>query len=291
MIRNRALCFAAVAVVLAALSASAQSAPAAAPPPSPAASIVFDTVSVKPNRSNDSHPGSMIRPDGFDAENITPIWVMYWAFGHGGDHNENFFSGLPAWVSSDRFDIIAKVAGPDVPVWGHMSDAEKQRMIRDVFADRFKLQAHVETQERPVYAMEVAKGGAKLQAAKPSGGTLIVPAMGGSSIHPDEGWFGFSRTGIVAGNLTMEKFAAYLTTLNLGREVQDRTGLTGRYDLKLDFAPLTATAPSAESAAPAPDAAPDIFTAIQEQLGLKLEPARGPLRTLVIDHIEKPSEN
>src|ERR1039458_222746 len=292
MIRNRALCFAAVAVVLAALSASAQSAPAAAPPPSPAASIVFDTVSVKPNRSNDSHPRSMIRPDGFDAENITPIWVMYWAFGHGGDHNENFFSGLPAWVSSDRFDIIAKVAGPDVPVWGHMSDAEKRRMIRGVFADRFKLQTHVETQERPVYAMVVAKGGAKLQAAKPSGGTLIVPAMGGSSIHPDEGWFGFSRTGIAVGNMTMEKFAAYLTTLNLGREVQDRTGLTGRYDLKLDFAPLTAaTAPSAESTAPAPDAAPDIFTAIQEQLGLKLEPARGPVQTLVIDHIEKPSGN
>ena len=74
--------------------------------------------------------------------------------------------------------------------------------------------------------------------------------------------------------------------------MQDRTGLTGRYDLKLDFAPLiAATAPSAESAAPAPDAAPDIFTAIQEQLGLKLEPARGPVQTIVVDHIEKPSEN
>ena len=233
----------------------------------------------------------MLRPDGFDCENCTPFWVMSWAFGQGSARDDSYFSGLPGWVNSDRFDIIAKVAGPDVPVWKHMSDAEKERMVRDVFADRFKLRTHTEMQDRPVYALIVAKGGAKLTPTKPGGGTMIVPALGGASIHPDEGWFGFSRTGIVAGNMTMEKFAANLGTLNLGRPVQDQTGLAGRYDLKLDFAPVQLSAtPSQEGVASEP-VGPDIFTAIQEQLGLKLKPATGPVETLVIDHIERPSPN
>jgi len=263
-------------------------APAAAQP-APGSSIVFDTVSVKPNKSNDSHPGSMIRPDGFDAENTTPAWVMYWAFGR---YDKAQFSGLPDWARSDRFDIIAKVAGADVPVWGHMSDAEKERMIRDVFADRFKLKTHVETHEQPIYALVVAKGGAKLQAAKPLPASLTTPSANGFSVRPGDGVFAFSRTGIVAVNTTMEELAAHLTALRLGRQVQDRTSLTGRYDFKLDFSPATAAAaPSAEGLAPVPEDYPDIFTAIQEQLGLKLEPGKGPVETLVIDHIERPSEN
>ena len=277
----------ALAIVLANVSAPAQTRVAQ---PAPAASIAFDTVSVKPNKTNDAHPGSMLRPDGFDAENITPIWVMYWAFGQTA-HDEGYFSGLPDWVRNERFDIIAKVAGTDAPVWEHMSDAEKQQMIRAVFADRFKLQTHTETRERPVYALVPAKGGVKLTPAKAGGDTLIVPAMG-TTVRPATGWLGYSRTGIVAGNMTMAEFAAQMGTMKLGRPVQDRTGLTGRYNFKLDFAPITvSTAPAAEGTAAAPDAFPDIFTAIQEQLGLKLEPSKGPVDVLVIDHIERPTEN
>lgn len=263
--------------------AQAQSVSDAAPSANAAKPIVFDTVSVKANKSDDAHQGSMLRPDGFDAENITPIWVMYWAFGQGGVRDESYFSGLPGWASNERFDIIAKVAGPDVPVWRRMSDGEKERMIRDVFADRFKLQTHTETHDRPIYALVVAKGGAMLKETAP-------PPAGkaGSAV----GWLGHSRTGIVAGNMTMAEFAAQLGTMKLGRPVQDRTGLTGRYDFKLNFtAALAAAAPSADEAASTPDSSVDIFTAIQEQLGLKLQPSTGPVQAVVVDHMERPSEN
>lgn len=263
--------------------AFAQAQQPAAPATKP---IVFDTVSVKPNKTNDAHRGSMLRPDGFDAENITPIWVLDWAFGRTAQ-DENYFSGLPGWVSSDRFDIIAKVAGPDVPVWKHMSNAEKQQMIRGVFADRFKLQTHTEAREQLIYALVVAKNGAKLQPARRK-----VVLAGGDGTAIENAWFGRSASGIVAGNMTLDDFAEHLTALQLGRPVQNHTGIAGLYDFKLDFAPMTSGAePSAASPATAPDPAPDIFTAIQEQLGLKLEPGKGPVAFLVIDHIERPSEN
>ena len=259
----------------------------AQPPAAPAAkSIVFDTVSVKPNKSNDAHPGSMLRPDGFDAENTTPIWVLCWAFGKS-TQDENYFSGLPGWVGSDHFDIIAKVAGPDVPVWQHLSNAEKQQMIRGVFADRFKLRTHTEAREQMIYALIVAKNGAKLQPARRK-----AVLAGGDGAAIGNAWFGGSASGIAAGNMTLDDFAEHLTTLQLGRPVQNHTGIAGLYDFKLDFAPMTSSAgPSAGAPATASDAAPDIFTAIQEQLGLKLEPSKGPVEFLVIDHIERPSEN
>jgi uncharacterized protein (TIGR03435 family) len=263
--------------------AQTQSVLDAAPSANTAKPIVFDTVSVKANKSDDAHPGSTLRPDGFDAENITPIWVMYWAFGQGGVRDESYFSGLPGWASSERFDIIAKVAGPDVPVWRNMSDAEKERMIRDVFADRFKLQTHTETHNHPIYALVLAKGGAKLNETAPPPAGKARPSWGG---------FGHSRTGIVAANMTMAEFAGQLGTMKLGRPVLDETGLTGRYDFKLDFtATPAAAAPSVDGAASAPDSYADIFTAIQEQLGLKLQPSTGPVQTVVIDHMERPSEN
>jgi uncharacterized protein (TIGR03435 family) len=274
-------------VIAASASAQTQPKPAAAPP---ASSITFDTVSVKPNRTNNTHTGSMLRPDGFDAENITPAWVMNWAFLRG-THAKPRFSGMPDWARSDCFDIIAKVSGADFPVWNHMSDAEKQQMIRDLFADRFKLRTHIETEEQPVYSLVVAKAGAKLTPAKPLPESLTTPSANGFVVRPSDGIFASSRTGVIARNMTIKEFAANLSTLNLGRPVQDRTGLTGRYDLKLDFSQMTApAAPSAEAAA-APEDYPDIFTAIQQQLGLKLESAKGLVETIVIDHMEHPSEN
>jgi uncharacterized protein (TIGR03435 family) len=272
-------------VLLAAVTAAAQT---PAPPASP---IAFDTISVKQNKTNDSHPGSMLRPDGFDAENVTPSWVMNWAFLRGA-HAKPHFSGLPGWASTEHYDIIAKVAGADFPVWDHMSDAGRQQMICDLFGDRFKLRTHIETEEQPIYALVIAKSGAKLTPAKPLPERFTTPAANGFVVRPTDGLFGFSRTGVIAENMTMEEFAGNLSSLNLGLPVQDRTGLSGRYDLKLDFSQAPAsTAPSAETAAPAPQDFPDIFAAIQQQLGLKLEPAKGPVETIVIDHMERPSEN
>jgi uncharacterized protein (TIGR03435 family) len=219
---------------------------------------------------------------------------MNWAFLRGA-HAKPHFSGLPGWASTEHYDIIAKVAGTDFPVWDHMSDAGRQQMIRDLFADRFKLWTHIETEEQPIYALVIAKTGAKLTPAKPLPERFTTPAANGFVVRPTDGLFGFSRTGVIAENMTMEEFAANLSTLKLGLPVQDRTGLNGRYDLKLDFSQTPAsTAPSAEPTsgeATTPQDYPDIFTAIQQQLGLKLEPAKGPVETIVIDHMERPSEN
>lgn len=269
--------------------AAAQTQPSSSAPPAP--SIIFDTVSVKLNRTNDAHPGSMLRPDGFDAENVTPSWVMNWAFLRGA-HAKPHFSGMPGWASTEHYDIIAKVTGADFPTWDHMSDAGRQQMIRDLFADRFKLRTHIETEQQPVYALVIAKSGVKLTPAKPLPEQLTTPSANGFVLRPTDGAFGLSRTGVVARNMTMEEFAANLSTLKLGLPVQDRTGLTGRYDLKLDYSQMPAPAsPSGEATAPTPQDYPDIFTAIQQQLGLKLEPAKGPVETIVIDHMERPSEN
>ena len=209
----------ALAVIIAATAVTKSQPPPASPQPETA--ITFDTVSVKINKTNDAHPGSMLRPDGFDAENITPSWVMNWAFLRGA-HAKPHFSGMPGWASTEHYDIIAKVAGADFPVWDHMSDAGRQQMIRDLFAERFKLRTHVETEEQPVYALVIAKTGAKLTPAKPLPERLTTPAANGFVLRPTDGAFGLSRTGVVARNMSMEEFAANLSTLKLGLPVQDR---------------------------------------------------------------------
>jgi uncharacterized protein (TIGR03435 family) len=99
--------------------------------------IVFDVVSVKVNKTDAGHPGSVIRPDGLDAENIGLMWVMYWAYGFA-DRDPNHFSGVPDWVKSERVDIIAKVAPQDVAAWNRLSIDERVQMFRGVLEDRFK---------------------------------------------------------------------------------------------------------------------------------------------------------
>jgi uncharacterized protein (TIGR03435 family) len=142
-------------------------------------------------------------------------------------------------------------------------------------ADRFHLQSHLVSREIPAYALIVAKGGAKLTEVKPE-----VNADG----HIDPG-------GIRVGEGQITATAAAMTPLidalsvQLGQPVIDRTGLVGHYNFILQFAPVQAS-PDAQ-----PDARPSLFTAIQEQLGLKLESTKAPVDVVVIDHIEKPSEN
>ncbi|MGP8258864.1 MAG: TIGR03435 family protein [Acidobacteriaceae bacterium] len=250
--------------------------------PSPPAHIVFDVVSVKPNHTMTGHPGPMIRSDSFDAENITPIWVMYWAFGCDMDRDERHFSGLPGWVKSERFDIIAKVADADVPAWKKLPDSEKERMVREVLADRFKLVFHRESHEQPVYALVVAKGGSKMTPVE-------VPAS--DHLYDKYGYVGPEPGGIGGEHANMKALIDFLNGQKLGREVVDRTGLTGNYDFMLKFTPFPMDASPDDVADPSGSPYPYIFTALQEQLGLKLESTRGPVETLVIDHMERPSEN
>jgi bla regulator protein BlaR1 len=168
-------------------------------------------------------------------------------------------SGGPAWVADDRYDIVAKSESP-------ADRAQVMRMLQTLLADRFKLKFHIETKEMPVYSLVVAKNGLRIKEANDDGnGTQID----GDPRHP-----------LVARNISMAGFAGTLSRLQeLDRPVIDATGLKGVFNFTLDY--------SSDAAAPSDNAGPSIFTALTEQLGLKLEAGKGPVDILVIDHVER----
>jgi len=153
--------------------------------------------------------------------------------------------------------------------------------LRSLLADRFQLALHSETKEQPVYALVVNKGGPKLQeSTEPRG---LIRKMGRGTLKAQA-----VELGMLALNLSNE----------LGRSVFDKTGLAGKYDFELKWAPsqdsaaqLGAPPQTAEFALPADPDGPSIFTALQEQLGLRLESGKGPVEVLVIDRAERPSKN
>jgi len=166
----------------------------------------------------------------------------------------------PSWLDSERFDIAGKI-----PLGVAMDQIPQ--MLQSLLAERFKLRAHRETKEQPVYALVAPKNGPKLQKAESSGGR--------------RGGAGRGRAH-VSGKFSMARFADYLSD-QLGRPVLDQTKLDGAYAITLDWVPDS----SEESAS-----GPSIFTALQEQLGLKLVATKGATTVLVIDHVEKaPTEN
>jgi uncharacterized protein (TIGR03435 family) len=181
----------------------------------------------------------------------------------------------PKWLYEARFDIQAKMDSATLEQTQKMSNAERRSFLQGMFqrllADRFKMAAHWETRELPVYALVLAKSGAKLQPTK----------LTESGTHTSSGTGMLTTRGV-----TMADLARTLTQeggRDLGRDVVDKTGLPGRYDLELKWTP-TDSDPSAEPG-------PSIFTAVGEQLGLRLESTKGPVEVLVVDRIEMPSEN
>jgi uncharacterized protein (TIGR03435 family) len=202
--------------------------------------------------------------------------------------------GGPAWINTDGYDIEAK---PE-------SNTDQKRMwlmLRTLLADRFKLAMHNETRNLPVYDLEAVKGGPMLPA--PQGGAcsevLTGPPEAGSRRPAPPCGPGLLKSGtglsLEGISVSMPAFAKMLSTL-LGRDVIDETGFTGRFALHLEFALDDAlvglpnpTGPDA-SGQPA-DARPTIRTAIQEQLRLRLQASTGPVDVLVIDHVERPTEN
>jgi uncharacterized protein (TIGR03435 family) len=200
-------------------------------------------------------------------------------------------SGSPAWMNSDRYDIEAKVEG-------ELKGDDLLLVLKTLLEERFHLKVHRETKDGLVYMLTVAKGGPKLQ---PSNCVAVDPTHIPPPAAPAEklpeicglnkgGGSGPSRMLNMVG-LRMDEPNAVATVPGLTfyfasileRTVIDKTGLSGRFDVHLEYA--------ADSNAPLDDAPPSIFTAVQEQLGLKLESGKGPVETLVIDHVERPTEN
>jgi uncharacterized protein (TIGR03435 family) len=253
---------------------------------------MFDVVSVKPNKSDSGMVRIMGKPDGYSASNVSLKMLVQNAYGI----REDLVSGAPSWADSARFDIDAKVAGSDVDALKKLSPEQRRLILQPLLADRFKLKIHTETKQLPVYELVLAKGGSKLKEAAP-GDTYANGIKGPDGV----GRGGMMRVG--RGQLTAQ--AVPTTSLvnmlsqQLHRTVLDKTGLTGKYDLELNWTPDQGSDPmfkGPDGSQPHSEAAPDssgpsIFTALQEQLGLRLQSAKGPVETLVIDHVEMPSEN
>jgi len=229
----------------------------------------FDVVSVKP--AKDSMTRMQFTPDGLRGTGVTVRFLLY--EGYGGINNEQVLNE-PGWTNTDGFDVEAKVAPADVPTLGKMSFEQRRTMFQSILADRFKLVVHHETRELPIYDLVLAKGGAKFQPSTYEGTTVNT---------------GRSRMHIAGSDDTITLLARELAQ-SQGRVVVNQTGLTGRYDLTLRWTPDDAPPPLLNGA-PDSNAPPGLFTAIQEQLGLKLESAKGPVEVLIIDKINQPSAN
>jgi uncharacterized protein (TIGR03435 family) len=205
--------------------------------------------------------------------------------------------GGPDWINDDRFDVTAKAANSDTP------PLQLLAMVQTLLADRFKLRVHRETREVPVYALVMARDdrrlGPRLQKAAADCDALLAALGRGGAPPPPTPAGERPPCGIrqvpgrmMAGGSLLSDVGRNLAP-STGRLVIDRTGLTGRFDLDLEWTPDSMPTPPPPGAPPSvlpppPADGPSLFAAIQEQLGLKLEATRGPVEVLVIDSAERP---
>lgn len=251
----------------------------------PKKAITFEVASVRPNK--DGRWGGGPTADGYEQNNTLIVYIAQ-AYGLASQR----IKGLPDWcMGDDEFEIHAKVADADIPEWSKSNKTQLQGALQALLADRFQLKGHFETRDAPVYALVVAKGGPKFKAAVPGDAypSGILNASGKPSIGLGYKYEPGSNHGkFVAQGATMAELVQNLNTLvsgGLGRLMVDKTGLEGQYDFSLPIY-------FAWEGNPPPDnPAPSIFTVMQESLGLKLEPTTAPVEFLVIDHIERPTEN
>ncbi len=189
------------------------------------------------------------------------------------DLNPRTVSGGPGWMDAEHFDITAVTPGGVKP-----TRAEQMAMLRSLLVERFRLAFHREEKEFSIYRLEVGKGGAKL---KESAAAVDAPSQLVSVVYPQ-------KMVLPARNVSMGDFVAMLQRAVLDRPVVDKTGLMGRYDFDLEWAPdetqFGGEVPVAKDAA-----APSFFTAVTEQLGLRVEATKGMVSALVVDRAERPS--
>jgi len=242
----------------------------------------YDVASIKENKSGTNRMEWRSTVDGFSATNLHMKSLIASAYGV----NEELVSGGPGWLNSSGFDINAKVAGEDMAALKKLSGKQRDAMLQPLLQDRCKLKAHIETRMLPIFNLEVSRAGTKL---KQSNAPKFDKAE--ARDHPDIKYSGTTMSGpgyFTAYGISMSQLADNLTYV-VDHTVMDKTGLSGTYDIQLKFTREEDTVGSKlDNGA---DPAPSIFTALEEQLGLKLQSTKGPVDTLVIDSIEKPSEN
>jgi uncharacterized protein (TIGR03435 family) len=243
----------------------------------------FDVASVKQNKGDSGMMRWMYTSDGISLTNLSLKNVIASAY----DVKQFLISGGPSWVNNISFDLDAKVAASDVETFKKLSPAQRRLMLQKLLAERFNLAVHFETKTLPVYDLVIATGGPKFKPAAPDPPAPSPDAD--PSDHPKP------RGGLSMGKGMLKlqdmPFSSFVSQLGyaVDREVIDKTGLVGKYNIDLKWTPDDR--PGSESGLTDQDAEPHLFTALQEQLGLKLESAKGPVQTLIIDRAEMPSAN
>ena len=254
------------------------------------ASTEYEVASLRP--SNDSEGAAFVQatPGRLSLTRISLQRLLLIAY----DLKDYQLVGVPVWAESKRYDLIAKSSDST------SVESMEGPMLRALLEDRFKMKVHRETRALPLYELFISKGGQKLHGSS-AGGCVIYdqhaqPSKPVGPAEPQPRYCGFHRTGswlrpvldgqgVSLPDLAENIARSYNTTL--GRDVVDRSGLTGAFDIHLTWSNDADTVKAADKSVDAPS----IFQALQEQLGLKLKPAVGPVQVLVIDHIEAPTAN
>lgn len=233
----------------------------------------FEIATIKPSKPE--QPGLYFRVQGRKLTTLNTTLVDLLGFAYGVQKKQ--ILGLPAWAEADKFDLAGE---PDAP--GAPNDKQWKGMMRKLLAERFKLTFHHDKKELSVFAISVAKTGSKLTA---------------SQGDPDglPGNFFRGLGDMVNSNSTLQDFADVMQAAVLDRPVVDQTGIKGRFDFTLKWTPDESQFGGMGVKVPPPsdkaDALPSLFTAMQEQLGLKLDATKAPVDVIVVDHVEKPTDN
>jgi uncharacterized protein (TIGR03435 family) len=276
----------------------------AAQTPAPDASApAFEVASIKQNKSGDGRVLLGFPGGRFTATNVPLRALIATAYGTPQALPNFRILGGPSWMDSDRFDIIAKVPGDIQPGVG--PPTQVFLMLRTLLIERFKLMAHNESRELPLYALVLARTDGRLGSqlrksdvdcaalfASRRGGAGPLPPPPGPGERPACGMFG-SPGRIAGGSINMDQLGTLLSRL-VNRTVVNKTGLTGNFDVDLTFTPDQPLGPPPPGAPALPPIDPNgasLFTALQEQLGLKLDSQKGPVDVVVIDSVEHPTED
>ena len=262
-----------------------------------------DVASIKANKSGEPFVRIGMAPGGrFTATNVPARQLILMAY-----QIQPFqIAGAPDWTTTERFDIVAKGSGPLAPA-APGTPGPIQAMMKSLLADRFMLVAHLEKREMPIYALVKARSdgklGSQLTASTVDCATVNAGRRGGPPPAPPnfngpapQCGMMVRPGGVKAGGVPITQIIQLLSQ-NVQRIVVDRTGLTGNFDIDLSWTPdqipqARGDAPPGAPALPPIDPnGPSLFTALQEQLGLKLDSTRGPVDVLVIDKVERPTED
>ena len=233
----------------------------------------FDVVSVRRDNSGSGsmHIFSPAEGDGMILNNVTLLDVIAYSYNI---QSLNRLSGLPDWAKSEHYDIEAKVADSDVAAFRQLKEPVRKAMIQQILAQTFMMRSHTEPKEISIYALVVAKEGSKMKDAKADNTQAVAD---GKPPH-EPGLNGYGPGKMAGYQISMKDFAPALSG-TAGRQVVDQTGLTSTYDFTLNWTPDNSTASETTG--------PSLFTALEEQLGLKLQPQKITMQVLVVESLTR----